>query len=322
MKKVCVLGGGAWGTAFANLLAKNGCMVKLWCHEVNVVCQINTTNINQTFLPDITLSKNIQATTSLKDALQDAGYVFQAVPVQFLRSVLQSCKKFITKQQVLVSLSKGIENKTLLLPSQIVDDVFDFSPRKVAISGPSFAKDLATKCITSFDVASSDISLANNVAGLVKNDYCFPTVVDDFVGVQVGGACKNVLALLMGILDGAGCSDNTKVFIFMHCLEEIKLINNSFGAKEKTLYGLSGLGDIFLTCLGKHSRNLFVGRQIAQGKKIAEIIDDKNFVPEGINTTKSLYQFAQQNNLKVKIISATYEIIFEEKDFDISNFVK
>ncbi|MCK5633061.1 glycerol-3-phosphate dehydrogenase, partial [bacterium] len=191
MKNVCVLGAGAWGTAVANLLADNGYNVSLWCYESEVASLILKNRCNERYLPEIILHKNIQAVTSLEKAFKNTQWIFEAVPVQFLRSIVQQCRPFYTVEQTWVVLSKGIESDTLQFPGAIIDDVFECAVKKIVLGGPSFAKDLATRQVTAVTIASEHKEQAEKLQSMLNNSYFCSTVSDDFLGVQLGGALKN-----------------------------------------------------------------------------------------------------------------------------------
>jgi len=339
MKKVCMLGSGAWGTAISSLLADNGFEVNLWCYDSIVAKDIETQHCNKLFLPDVILSKNIKAFTDIGQAMQGVTWVFEAVPVKFLRSALLQAKSHVSSDQAWVILSKGIENETLLFPSQMLDDIFETNVKKVVVSGPSFAKDVAAKKLTAVDVASKDETLAAELQEMLTNFYfrCFYT--SDARGVQLGGALKNVLALAFGMLEGAGCTDNTKSFMLTVGLQELATFAKFIKVKQETIYGLSGIGDLILTCTGGLSRNLMVGRLLGKGESLDEILRKTGAVPEGVNTAKSVYEVIQhfklgdpqfsyahhaiwgdrinmnmKNGIDLPLLECIHEVVFGDKD--------
>lgn len=356
MKRVCVLGSGAFGTAIACLLADNGCHVNIWCRENELKESINTVNINNIYLPDIKLSKNIFAFTDIGQAIDGCEIIFEAVPVKFLRSVLLACKPYFDKEQVWVCASKGIENVTLLFPSQIIDSVFcapDFDScgevgagsagcnniagvKKVVISGPSFARELAQKQITAIDLACVDQDLAQQVSKILVNNYFKVNITQDIFGVQIGGALKNVVAIAMGMLEGMGYKNNTKALLLNMCLHEMVELAQVFGAQKDTLFGLSGLADLVATCAGGTSKNFKFGHDLAYGlvpssdilkttfalgtqddscncnksRQISEIC----VLPEGVNTAESVYQIIQVfKNLGTPECKLNNNIFFGDK---------
>ncbi len=316
MKKVCVLGDGAWGTAVATLLAHNGYQVALWCYNPENAAAIARMRMNERYLPGVVLSEHIIPTASLEDAVCGTRWVFEAIPVQYLRSVIREAAPCFTRDQVWVVLSKGIEQHTLLLPTQIIDDVSGIEHKKAVFAGPSFAADLANKQVTAVSVAATDCKLAYELQSVLENDYFKPFFNTDLIGVQVGGAVKNVITLAVGMLEGAGYTDNTKAFLVTRGLHEMTIIAKAIGGNPETLYGLSGVGDLVLTSLGSLSRNLAVGKRLGKGDALQPILDELGHVPEGINTVQTMQKVMQKYKLQLPICNAVYEIIFAGKKID------
>ncbi len=317
MKHVCVLGDGAWGTAFATLLAHNGHAVTLWCYEADNAQIIARTRMNERYLPGQILSERITPTASLSDALHGCAWIFEAIPVQYLRSVIQQAAPHVTDEQIWVVLSKGIEQDTLLLPTQIIDDVCGKNYKKAVVAGPTFAADLAQKQVSAASVAATDSAIAHELQTFLANDYFKPVLNTDLIGIQVGGAVKNVITLGVGMLEGAGYTDNTKVFLVTRGLQEMSEIAKTFGGKPETIYGLSGAGDLMLTALGKLSRNLAVGKRLGKGDaSLQTILNELGHVPEGINTVQTIHQLIETKKLQLPICTAIYEIIFAGKKVD------
>lgn len=321
VKKITILGAGAWGTAIAALLAQNGHQIKLWCFEQDVADCILQNRINKTYLPEIKLSQDISATSNLKDALDGAEIIFEAIPVLFLRKVLTQAKEYVSKEQSWVCLSKGIESKTLFLPSQIIKDVFDFDVRVAVLSGPNFAQQLAKKEQTASVIASHDKDFAKLIAQLCDTTYFKPYISSDIIGTQVCGALKNVISLFLGIIEGSEYNENTRAFLFTRGFCEMMKITKHFGGDTKTVCGLSGFGDLLLGFLGEKNRNYELGILFGQEKVLPEgkVFPMGKVLPEGINTVKSIAQLIERDSLKLPICSATYEVIFENKS--IKSFV-
>lgn len=313
MKQVSILGGGAFGTSFATLLANNGYNVKLWCYEPETAQAIEKDRCNEKFLPGIKLDERIVTVTDLQEALSGATWVFEATPVKFLRSVLQKSSPFFSEDQNWVLLSKGIENETLLLPGQILDDVFKTTVKKAVVGGPSFAMDIAKKQITGVTVASEDENIGRKLQTMLACDYFRPYFSRDFTGVQIGGALKNVLTLGIGMLEGAGFTDNTKAFLFTCGLREMATCARELGANQQTLYGFSGVGDLVLTSMGGLSRNLLVGKRLGEGQSIDQILQETGLIPEGINTVRSVHQLCENHKLDLPVFDGLYSVIFENK---------
>jgi len=314
MKTVCMLGSGAFGTAFSSLLAGNGFEVNMWCHDQSVADEVSKNHCNKLYLPNLKLSKQIKPFTNIQHAMEGVTWVFEATPVKFLRSVLEKAKPYVRKNQNWIILSKGIENKTLLFPSQMLADIFDISVKKAVISGPSFAKDLSAKQVTGVALASDDQVVAQELATILQNNYFVPHVTSDMIGVQVGGALKNIMALAIGMLDGAGFTDNTKSLLLTTGLDQMVLFAEHLGGKPETLYGLSGLGDVVLTCMGSLSRNLMVGKRLGLGEKLDDVIRETGIIPEGVNTVKSVYEIINKERFDhLPLFESVYEIIFGNK---------
>jgi glycerol-3-phosphate dehydrogenase (NAD(P)+) len=316
---ITILGAGAWGTALATLLARNGYQVKLWCFEVEVADAIAHARCNERYLPDVYLDISIEPTPDLAYALRDATYIIEAVPVQCLRSILFQAQPFCTPDQTWIVTSKGIEKETLLLPTQIVEDVFPFKPKMVALSGPSFARDLANDQLTAVNLGTNDASLGKEVKRILTNEMFIPHLSNDLIGMQMGGALKNVIALGVGILDGAGYTDNTKAFFITRGFQELVLLATAIGATQETMYGLSGLGDTILTATGSQSKNLTIGKRIGSGERLAEIAQTSEQLPEGINTLQSIAHLIHRLKLDAPICTGLYQVVFENKK--IANFL-
>ncbi len=316
--KITVLGAGAWGTAIATLLAHNKHDVTLWCFEPEVARDINLVHINKKFLPDVQLPETIQATNNMQEALEGATWIFEAIPVLYMRSVFQQAKMSVPSDTRWVLLSKGLEQDTLMLPTQIFDDVFGKHVSKAVVGGPNFARDLVAKALTATTIASSDNKLAHGLEKILSNNYFITTISDDMIGVQVGGAIKNVLALAVGIARGNGWKENTIAYLLTQGLAEIATLSEHMGGKRETVYGLSGLGDMILTCTGTLSKNLRVGTMIGQGKTMDEIKDLVPVLPEGINTTASLYALMVRDNIQLPVCQRTYACIFQGIAFTLT----
>ncbi len=320
MKHVTIIGEGAWGTAVATLLAHNGYHVRIWCHHRELVDSINTTHQNERFLPGILLDKKIKAVASLKEALADVTWVFEAIPVKYLRTVLKEAKPWVHEQQIWVVLSKGIEQETLLFPSQIIDEVFEKKVATTIFAGPSFAMDVARKQITAVTIAAADCEQGKALQKILANDYFRPYITTDFIGVQAGAALKNVITIGVGMLDGAGYTDNAKAFLLTRGLSEMMQLSCALGGTKETVYGLSGVGDLVLTGMGELSRNLLVGRRLGRGDSLDTILKEIDAIPEGINTVQSVYQLMKKQKISLPICRGIYEIIFKGRS--LHNFLQ
>lgn len=314
MKHICILGEGAWGTAIATVLADNGHRVHLWCYDPKVTDSIKK-NRTTRYAPDIILHESIIPYTNMADAIEHAEIIFEAIPILYLRSVLEQAKKYY-RNQPWVILSKGIEQHSLLLPSALLEEVID-QPVVSVMSGPSFAHDLIRKQPTAMVLATHHQQHAREIQQLMNNEYLHLFYSPDIVGVQLGGALKNIISLGIGILDGAGYADNTKAWFFTQGLQEMVRFAEAMGAERETLYGLSGLGDLVLTAMGNHSKNYSVGRRIGAGESLSSIMNNVHTMPEGINTIQSAQQLIQKKNLDLPLIRGIYQVIFEQKDMSV-----
>lgn len=310
MSTITIIGDGAWGTAVATLLAENNHTVLLWCHDKRVMEAIEKTQFNAHYLPGIELSKSIIPVTDLNEAIAQSSWIFEAIPVKFLRSVVTQIDPAIA-QKPWVILSKGIEKDTLLFPMDIITEVIGSSCLKAVLFGPSFAQELAQKQITAVIVAAENIEFGREVQSILANNYFRPYLSCDVMGVQIGGALKNVIALAVGMLSGAGYGDNTKTFVLTRGLQEIVLLAVACGAKKETIYGLSGIGDLVLTALGKLSRNTMVGQKLGQGKNLEDILQETGAIPESINTLESVHQLITKKRLNLPILTGIYDVVFK-----------
>lgn len=317
-KKVAILGAGAWGTAIATVLAHNGHDVILWCFECDVVNTINKVKFNDRYLPSIPLPGSITATNDLGHALTGVDIIFEATPVSFLRSILLKAKPYVPPTIPWVVLSKGIENETLMVPSAIIQDVFGLTTKVVVVAGPTFARELAKKSFSAALVASENIALRDEVFALLSNNYFLLHLSNDPIGVQIGGAVKNVVALAVGIARGAKQTENTIAYFLTAGLAELAKIMEMFGGKKETAMSLAGIGDLVLTSMGTLSKNLHIGTMIGKGMSLKEIAaQPKMILPEGVNTIKSLDELAAKKGISLPLCRGTYECIFEGKPFEV-----
>lgn len=318
MSKITILGEGAWGTAIATVLAENNHEVLLWCHDKTVYENIIKNRCNTTYLPDIELSSLITPTTDLNYAVTHSSWIFEAIPVKFLRSVIMHIDPQTARNKQWCILSKGIEKNTLLFPAQIITELIGDYPY-VVLSGPSFAQELAHHQITAVIIASFQESWGIQAKELLENHYFRPYLSSDVIGVQIGGALKNVIALMIGVLSGAGYGDNTKAFIMTRGFQEIALLASACGAQKETLYGLSGIGDLIATTFGKLSKNTTTGVKLGEGQSLKTIIQQTGVLPEGINTLESVRQLVQKKNLRLPLLLGIYDVVFN--NLSLQNFI-
>lgn len=314
-RKTClgVLGEGAWGTAIAHLLARNGHDVSIWCHDQACANEINSQHTNSRYTPNVMLPASIRATASLEEIFAQSQTIFEAIPVQFLRATLKQAQPYVKKDHHMVVLSKGIESESLLLVSQLVTDLFGKDFSVTVLSGPSFSKDLIAQQPTAVMLASQHEVWSHSVQKLVENTYFSTQISDDYLGVQVCGAYKNIAALGIGIIEGAGFGPNTQFLALMRFLDEMKLVIQEFGGNAQTAYSLAGIGDLTLTAFGGCSKNRKVGGLLGQGKKLETILHETGMIPEGANTLVSLHQFSQQKGIVFPLSAAIYDVVYENK---------
>lgn len=309
-----VIGGGSWGTALACVLADQG-PVRLWARSAAVVEGINREHRNPKYQSELDLPTNIEATGDLEAALTDAELVCVVVPSHAMRVVMTRAAPFILEDAPVVSASKGIENGTLETMEDVLLDVLPRTKRGdlAFLSGPSFARETILKMATAVTVAARFDDVAHKVQAAFSTNWfrCYTT--EDVTGVELGGALKNVVAIAAGVADGMGLGHNTRAALLTRGLAEIGRLAVRLGANPLTLSGLSGMGDLVLTCTGGLSRNRHVGVQLGKGKTLTQILDEMSQVAEGVKTAKSAYDLAQRENVDMPISREVYRIIYEEK---------
>ncbi len=311
--RIGVVGAGSWGTALAKLLAEKGFDLDFWVFEPEVKEQIDTLRENRVFLPGFSLPDSIRPSNDIETVVKDKDLVLVVVPSHCMRSVALQMKPFIGRDAVVVSASKGIENKTHLTMTGILEEILGFlSPENLAVlSGPSFAKEVASRIPTVVAAASVN----DPVARFVQAVFACPTfrvyVNHDPVGTQIGGAMKNVLAIAAGICDGMNMGLNPRAALITRGLTEMNRLGTRLGADPLTLSGLAGVGDLLLTCTGALSRNYTVGVQIGQGKKLDDIISEMRMVAEGVKTTRSVYNLSRKLGVDLPICNEVYYVLFE-----------
>ena len=313
---ITVVGGGAWGTALAKLLAGSGVPTLLWAREAEVVAAIELERENTTFLPGVRLPESLRATGDLGQALAAATVVVNAVPTQFIRSVYAGHGPATAGVETLVTVSKGIEIDTLALPAGILRELLPgpLTAGIVALSGPSFAREVAAGHPTAVVAASTDPAQAQRVQRLFSGERFRVYSSDDLVGVEVGGALKNVIAIAAGICDGLRFGHNTITALITRGLAEIARLGVALGGQPLTFAGLSGMGDLVLTCTGGLSRNRYVGREIGKGRTMREVVEGMDQVAEGVKTTAAARQLADRTGVDMPITEQVYLTLYEDKD--------
>ncbi|MBI4847082.1 MAG: NAD(P)-dependent glycerol-3-phosphate dehydrogenase [Nitrospirae bacterium] len=312
MSYISVIGAGSWGTTLANLLAEKDYDVTLWAFEKDLVQEINRSRTNGTFLPGVTLSLNIEATDNIKDAVKTARFILSVVPTQFTRPVFKGVASCIASDTVIISASKGIEQGTLLTVSSILKEVTN---REAAVlSGPSFAKEVISKHPTAVTLATKDPDTGLQLQEIFNTNYFRVYTHSDVLGAELGGALKNVIAIASGICDGLGLGHNARAALITRGLAEIVRLGKAIGADPQTFSGLSGLGDLVLTCTGPLSRNYSVGTNLGKGLTLRDILASTKSVAEGVATASSAYELSQKYGVEMPIVEQVYKVIYKGKN--------
>ena len=308
--RCAVVGAGAWGTALADLLAQNGHDVTIWAHEPDVVRAINERHENPIFLSGFKLAPSLTASQDHRETLADAEFAIYATPSQHLRRVAHEGRPYVRPGAVLAVASKGIEEKTLALMSDAVADELPGRP-VVALSGPSFAAEVAARQPTAVVAASLDARAARVAQDVLSNSTFRVYTHDDLIGVELGGALKNVMAVATGIVEGVGLGNNSRAALITRGLAEMTRLGVALGARASTFAGLAGIGDLVLTCTGALSRNRAVGVDIGQGKSLEQALAGKPTVAEGVFTTRSALALAQREGVEMPIATMVHRILFD-----------
>ena len=314
--KIGVIGAGAWGTALANLLASEGLDVALWVFEKEVCAGILEAQENKVFLPGVPLSPNIRPSNDLDKVAANKDMLLLVVPSHVFRSVAVRMVHHPTEKTLIVSATKGIENKTHLTASGILKQLLPprLQSRIAVLSGPSFAKEVAKRIPTAVTVAAFDPGVATAVQNIFATQYFRVYTSYDVHGVELGGALKNVIAIASGISDGLGLGYNSRAALITRGAAEIQRLGIRFGANPRTFMGLAGIGDLVLTCTGNLSRNWTVGYKIGQGMKLEAILSGMRMVAEGVKTTKSVYNMSQKMGVEMPIAEQIYRMLYEDLD--------
>lgn len=314
--KIAVIGAGSWGTALANLLSLKNYEVMVWGRNQKKINEINKTKINRFYLDNITLDDRLVFSTDFDKTIKDSKIIIFAVASQAVRKVLKKYYKKI-EDQIIVNVAKGIETSTLMLMSDITEE---FLPENkfVALSGPSHAEEVSKKMPTTIVAASKDRYAAEKIQDVFTTDYLRVYTNPDIIGVEIGGSLKNIIALGAGISDGLGYGDNAKAALMTRGIKEITKLGVALGANQATFSGLTGIGDLIVTCTSMHSRNRRCGIMIGKGLKLEEAIKEVGMVVEGAETVKAAYKLSQKYNVYMPITKELYEVLYKEKEPDAS----
>jgi glycerol-3-phosphate dehydrogenase (NAD(P)+) len=313
---ICILGAGGWGTALGILLYNNKHNVTLWEYDKEYAHTLDEFRENFYFLPKVKIPKQIKITNDIDIAVYKKEFIIVSTPTQYIRNVISTIKNIDLTKRIILSVSKGIETESLMTVSKIFTDVFQKIRKRniVVLSGPSHAEEVAQQIPTAVVAASSEILNAQKVQKIFSNKFFRVYRSNDVNGVELGGALKNVIAIAAGIADGAGFGDNTKAAIMTRGIKEIMRLGLKLGAKENTFYGLSGIGDLIVTCMSKLSRNRFVGEEVGKGKKLEDVLAEMKMVAEGVATTKSTHELAKKLGAELPITEQVFKVLFYGKN--------
>ena len=312
--KIAVIGGGSWGTALATILAKNNYDVDIYIRENYLIEDINQKHINTDYFPDIKLADNINATSDLQKVVESAAQIVVSVPTDATRTIMNEIKPYLDSDKILISTAKGIEENTYLRNSQIINEITD-NP-VVVLSGPTHAEEVVKELPSAAVAASKNRKNAEKVQDMFMTRTFRVYTNPDVVGVEMGGAIKNIIAIAAGITDGLGYGDNSMAALITRGLMEISRLGSYFDSNLLTYAGLSGMGDLVVTCTSEHSRNRRFGYNIGQGMKFEDSLKKVGQAVEGIKTTKAVKQWMKEENFdfELPITTEIYRVLFEEKD--------
>lgn len=314
MGTISVLGAGSWGTALAMVLADNGHEVRLWARRKEQIEEINKRHTNESYLPGVTLSGAIVGYDSMQQAVQDTDAILLVVPTKAMRGTVAELRKVLKKKVVMIHASKGIEPGTHKRISEMIEEEMEGSElleAVVVLSGPSHAEEVSQRQPTTVTVSSKCHQAAEFAQDLFMNQHFRVYTNPDLIGVEIGGALKNIIALVCGLTQGLGMGDNPKAAIMTRGLAEIGRLGVKLGANPLTFAGLSGLGDLIVTCTSIHSRNFRAGKLIGEGKTLDEVLDSMGMVVEGIRTTKATHELAEKCGVDMPITASLHAVLFD-----------
>ena len=311
---IAVLGAGGWGTALAVHLVRTGHDAWLWGRDAMLVADLRARRANAVYLPDITFPSRMNVTADLAEALRDAQVVVVAVPSHGMRAVLRRAAPLVERDAIVVSAAKGLERETLFRPSEIVQQELGTGVRVGVLSGPSFASEMARELPTAVCIASTDPRVVENVQADFRAPYFRLYGTSDVVGVEIGGALKNVIAIAAGVVEGLGLGQNAQAGLITRGLAEIARLACAAGAQRDTLAGLTGLGDLVLTCTGALSRNRHVGVELARGRALPDVLASMKMVAEGVRTTDAALSLAARYEVELPIAGQVAELLAGRKD--------
>ena len=312
---MAVLGAGSWGVTLARLLAENGARVRLWCYLPEEYDMLAETRERRDILPGLVLPDAVEISDNAAAVAADAAVVFFVVPSFGVRSTAKSIADACDGRQMVVSAAKGLEENTYLRMTEVLEEELAGRVRGcVSFSGPSHAEEVARRIPTTVVAASKDDSCAREVRDLTVGPYLRVYTNDDVIGVEYGGALKNVIAIAAGVVDGLAYGDNTKAALITRGLAEISRLGVARGANAMTFSGLSGLGDLVVTCMSEHSRNRYVGEELGRGRCLDDVVASMKMVAEGVRTTKAAYGLSKRVGVEMPITAEMYKVMFERKN--------
>jgi glycerol-3-phosphate dehydrogenase (NAD(P)+) len=312
MSYITVVGAGSWGTTLACILSEKGFDVTLWVFEKELADEIERTRCNSVYLPGVIIPDSLRISNDINQAVKKARYILNAVPSQFTRAIFGETVPYLMDEAIIISVAKGIERRTLLTVSSILKEL---SHHPVAVlSGPSFAKEVIKKLPTAVTLAIEDKNAGFVLQELFNTNNLRVYTHEDILGAELGGALKNVMAIAAGICESLDLGNNARASLITRGLVEMTRLGVAMGAREKTFSGLSGIGDLVLTCTSPLSRNYTVGMKLGQGMKLREILQQTKSVAEGVATAESAYELSRKHNIEMPIIEQVYRILYEEKD--------
>ena len=315
MAKISVIGSGGWGIALTILLHKNGHDLTIWSFDKKEAEELKKIRQNKTKLPNILLPEDVKVTDDLKEAVDDKDILILAVPSKAIRSVSKSLKNIIKDNQIIVNVAKGLEEDTLETMTDIIEEELKGKKTQVAVlSGPSHAEEVGKGIPTTCVVSAHNKELTLYLQNIFMNPSFRVYTSPDMLGIEIGGALKNVIALAAGIADGLNYGDNTKAALITRGIKEIASLGVAMGGEQSTFYGLTGLGDLIVTCASMHSRNRRAGILLGQGKTLDEAIKEVNMVVEGVYSAKSALMAAKKYNVEIPIIEQVNAVLFENKN--------
>lgn len=316
LENIVVMGGGSWGTALAVLLAENGHSVTLWEFSPEAASNMEKDRENKIYLKGVKFPENLRVTNKIENLLVDKSFLIMSIPSQYLRSIISKVAEQISSELIIVNTAKGLEIASHQRLSEVIKEEIlgKFHKNILVLSGPTHAEEVAMKMPSAIVVASKDKENAQKVQKIFSNDYFRVYINSDIAGVEIGGSLKNCIAIAAGIVDGMGFGDNSKAAIISRGTSEIIRFGERFGADFKTFSGLSGVGDLIVTCTSKHSRNRYVGECLGKGQTMEEIMKDMVMVAEGVPTTKAVYEISKEKKIEMPIIDALYSVLYEGKN--------